>query len=952
MSGASQLASQYGSIEFFICIEGVGWLTDERTGPSAGFSGDVFTTGDLNGDLAAKLGCTIHKTLQLPGGVEDSIDPLTGAYQVSGLEFEIVDDGFLASVSPQQAITTETTLSSDLAVIDTAVVTVASAGIAGDKVWIGARELVLLGAKSGAGPYTYTASTRGYLGTPTGRHDASGVGYTGVPWKAGAAVQSSIHIFFDRRVLLFAHAPGEAVSGCTRIHTGRVRGLSCDASGVLWKLNVVGEQVADLCGKVIRRPTHTAIQNGYQYTGPTVDGLWPHNSVTTDDVTGIPAFSRAVIFIGGETNDPFSNNLLYTALYQYRTEPGGTAGFLSTGTARTYGENVDVCASQLLVENIPFHAVGRYIDSDGNASPFVGNIGVDMVSPSGVWNGQVSTDASDIQSFKVKALLDSLESDAALSRFAVNGKILRNPIDVLLVFLLSTNGEFVVQDADPATSGTSIVFPNNTLGAANQWTDFAVHCVEGTSKGEARKILSNTAGVGNACTIERAFTADPDNLEVQIRNSIYDILPMGWGMGIPCWMVDIDSFLLVRDKYLADAVLGAFILGAQEKLNIFDLLMTNIAQPYGFMLYVDRTTGKLSCRYLGESLTDGIDEDYQGIGEFSVLDIGEMTIGVEQAIGSVNLKVRAYQESVMPIGGPTVIGSDGNIYPNTGGSDIAGTITLLLPNPDPASDPVTIRLTAPEIEAAIPADKLGSLDVSAMFNSQQENLDVIMSRAYTMLRRGLNPPPRLSFKVDLSFLSLVQAGFFISLTHSAIFNPLTATVGMTQQACRVLSTKIDFSESNPGLELEVEVLEDVIGALIAPAARVHGSGSDGFGDYINCDSDQYVNDTDNDGDHLHFAVNDVVSIFDRHGALIGSCGHITGFGTNFSSDPSTATLGAGGRCRIYVSDNTFFGSITADETFVTFTDFDSATNTSRMNNYCAWESGTTLPTAQSPKAYG
>ena len=83
------------SVEYFLCVEGLGWPTD-ISDLTQGFSGTVFATGDLNGDLATVLGCTVKLGLNLPRGISEQMDPRTLEYSSGSMSFSVLDvDDFL-----------------------------------------------------------------------------------------------------------------------------------------------------------------------------------------------------------------------------------------------------------------------------------------------------------------------------------------------------------------------------------------------------------------------------------------------------------------------------------------------------------------------------------------------------------------------------------------------------------------------------------------------------------------------------------------------------------------------------------------------------------------------------------------------------------------------------------------------------------------------------------------
>jgi len=90
MTVQAELENPGGRFEYILCIEGIGWPTDEAT-IASGFDGDVFVTNDFNGTLASILDCTVHKGLYLPTSMSDSFDPMTNRYSHGGMRFQVQD---------------------------------------------------------------------------------------------------------------------------------------------------------------------------------------------------------------------------------------------------------------------------------------------------------------------------------------------------------------------------------------------------------------------------------------------------------------------------------------------------------------------------------------------------------------------------------------------------------------------------------------------------------------------------------------------------------------------------------------------------------------------------------------------------------------------------------------------------------------------------------------------
>lgn len=924
MTAATEFAAYAGRVEYVLCIEGIGWPTDDTSdygGSKSGFDGHVFTTDDMAGTLRDDLGregfTFIHKGLRLPESLEETLDPVTLDVEASALDVEIVDyDGYiLANVPPQRFVNgDETTLASALHYRSTTVVlNDASAFVEGDMVWIGARELVVLGTKA---VNTFSGCTRGYLGTPRGKVDHTLTGLDGASWPANNTIVQSVgQLLSGRKVRLYAHAVGETAlqGGCALLYCGRLCGMKSDAAGTLWSLDTTAEAVTPAT-RTRRAPTSwTARPSAMGHTG---------QRYYVDEAHLIPGE------VGDNPPDGYeAEAYAAAALYCYRTEPGGTAGLATvvvapkprTPQAPTINGVTGIVDAHIIVSGTPVYV--RYRSGDMDLEWIKTGHDTNDRAPSSAWaqaTGSAGPGDSEGATFPVRFALDNLGDEWATSRYAVNQSVRRHPVDLLLIHLLSYPNELYIGDAQGGSSSTVVVFPDNDLGAANLWAGYALHCVEGTNKGEARVIASNTTGAGNSVTLETAFSGTPGaGDEYQIRNAIYDVLPLGWGLAVHHSQVDVDAFEAVRDTYLPGASVGKFMIGAEDSMAVFDVLQKNLCAAFGVLLYRDRSTGKLSCRYVGQPLVDGLVEDYTALGESDILDIGEVDYGATTPLGSVKLTLRGDRELVFQIGG-----SEMRIK----------TPTLLL-----GTETQEVQLVSPELSRVYDDGDMESEEVSALFNNVEE-ADFIVSLWYGRLRNNVTPPPTVPVTVGLHRALTLQVGQCVSLTHSAPVDAHTGTQGWTSKPGRIIGQRLALDADKPGVELTVELLDSTLVAKVAPAAAcvsVGGSfkGSDGNGSYVNVDLDAYVVDVDNDRDHYYFAVGDLVELRDETGALKEDIGAITGFGSNFVSDPTDATE-ASGATRIYVSDGTISTAIAAGY-YVTFKPW-SNSNTARMDTFSAY----------------
>ncbi len=923
MTLQTELDKPAGRIEWILCIEGIGWLTDESDF-SSGFDGDVFVTEDLAGDLASKLGCTIHHGLLLPQiALEESFDPLTFEYTKGSLRFQIQDqdDILLDRVRPLDTTGKKAIIAASNALdfpSTTVVLDETDTFAAGDVAWICGREAVLLGTRSSVGGsvYSYANCTRGYLGTPRGRHDHRPANRNGKTWQAGSDVRDYNRFWWDRKALLFAHVPGEAVANVALIYAGRLRGIRQTMQGLVWDVPTVHDTsfyqnryheastrntvvAHEFIGDVGEGRIIASLLNGTEGGGPATPG-------GIELMSAVPSNVGRQIRIECHQGDMLDHFAMAFA-YHYRRAPGGMRGVVnraqvSPTTAQAWQDAAGryVIAGLMSFDGKLLRVHHKAPDRGGEAFDFR------TVIAQG-WNLGLGTGTELLEhGSEVRFLLDNRLDDSKRSRFTMpaagGGSIVsRNVVDVALMFMTSTNAEFVRDDAEAGSTTTNIVVsgtPFASLGA-DYWAGYALFAVEDDNLGEARVITSS--GDSNI-TVDEAFTNTPTTgAEYQVRNTIYDVLPIGWGMGIPHWKIDLDAWENMRDRYFAGANLGAFAIGDEDRLDLWKMLQDNIFRPFGILPYINRTTGKLSARHVGEVAPTGIDETYEAIGASDMLAIGDIDVVPRAPAGAIDLEVR-------------------------GAATLPGYYQFYLKFPDTrfinplASGPhakVTIRSV--ELDTIFAADELSTLKVQAHLNDV-DHVGYLSARLIAHLRRYANPPPEVEIQLNMSWILKLNIGEIYSLTDSTRRNPInpyTGARGWSGLLARVVGLKISLSRSNPGVMARFQLLNGGNQARIAPAAAVSSKGSDGGGDYFQCADFTYaLDESSGNEDWSRFGDNDRVDLRDATGAVK-------------ESEVINGTPAGG---KIYV-DGTIASSIAAGD-YLTFSAW-SSSNTDNMDKYVA-----------------
>jgi hypothetical protein len=900
---------------------------------------------------------TLHKGLLLPGSISNKIDPVTYEYEVGGMDFSIVDaDEFcLENIGPHLT-PDETTVSTKIEFKDSTVIFADGTNfVEGDKAWVGGRECIKLGAKSGAGPHTYTGSTRGYLGTPRGRYD-NGINYddSAFAWRVGTYVHSINLFWWDRRARLYAHVPGEDATGMMLLYAGRLRDIAADPGGTEFTFKSSGEKINSFARIQKSAASWRVFQKQFVKPGGTDYASTTYGSISGGEVQppttiteGVAGSGAARVYMQLETNmvgeawrQDYHQRIL---VYQYRTEPGGTAGakaaFDTTAPqAASFNGDSYCCGSFLMAGDKILHVLKKMPGAGGTRPG--SHLMCDAKDEFSEWLER------SLEPRSVKFLLDNVHDEWRLSRFAVNRLVRRNPIDLLLIFLTSMNNEFWLGDVTGGTTSAPVV-ANDALGSAtDRWSGYACFGVEGDGKGYMRRILSNSTGAGNALFLERAFPGLNAGEEIQIRNSIYDVLPLGWGLGVHNQKIDIAQLEYIRDRFIPDVTVGKFMLGAGLQLDLLDILLRDLCQSHNILIYIDRN-GRLTGKYLGEALGDGIIDDYVVVQKQDIIgELGAVSYGIDRPIGTINLKVRSIDSAVVAV--EHIVNSPSR--PSGAGSDIVNRTYGLVQSPTLDGAVHTWPVVNGDLTSPYPEGVLDTLEISSMFNSVLDCQFVVAEASARLRRVAVGPPTLGPLRVGMHMIPSIQSGTYLDLTHDAIIDPYTGANGLDNRVALVIEDKIVLDAEDPGLELTVLLLRNVAAAKVAPAATVNSKSSDANGQYLVCGTVSFVADTDLDRDHYYFEVGDLVELRDKTGALKETLTAITGFGTNFASSPHDA-IESGSTVRIYVSDVSITSAIVAGD-YITFSPW-SSSNTARMDTYAAYaDTDGVLGTNDDAKEYG
>lgn len=920
-------------MEWILAVEGVGFPSSESD-LSATWNGTAIVSNDINGDLATVLGCSITKALNPPNSISDEFDPEEMRYSSGGITFDMVDvDDLLAAAwQPNSASSFGTELTNNPSYSSTTInIDDGSGFVAGDVVWINGREAVKLGTKAvvSGTTYTFTSSTRGYLGTVRGNFSTNPDSAGNGAWKTSTAVYDKCPFWLDRRVVLYLHVPGETRANLQRIYTGRIRDIvmgdltnrfklttvsdDFDSQGRMWiapKVPVVEANSIDQ-SSIDRAPMTGTVHNGSAMPQP-------RNSIYDFEDTARRIFT---IREGGDTTTAWEQNALRFQ-YNYRNRvPGGTHGALAAADSTPQANLVSVSGAdhRMIQQFMSFggsilKALWKLDDVHGDTEPprnMIVTEGASIGVAGNIFGGPYDN------GIPVRYLLDSYTEEVTKSRFVVNNRVARNIVDVMLMFLTSYNGEFLVFDTTTGSTTTSVTVSGGGL-TTDEWAGYALHCVEGANLGQARLITGNST---TAITVSPGFSnAASSGEEYQVRNTIYDVLPLGWGLQVHNSRIDIDSFETMRDTYYQFTRLGGFAIG-DEDVDIWDMLSENICRPYGILTYNARTTGKLSAKSIISATTDWGTDQLVAVAATDILDIGDITLMDRPPVSRYHVTFRSSRS--VPVRRVSVATSTGAV--RRGYESEAREF----PTMSGGTETATIELA--ELESQFGVNELSSKTFSAMFHSRAD-VGELLQRLTGRLIEASVPLPQMDITLSIGLLTQIEASTILLVNDTTIWSPpnphASHARGWTNVLLRVLSTEIVHSPL--GVRCRVQILQQIEGTKIAPAALVTGKGTHGSGTpYLDCADQTYTSSEDAaDYDWKQFFEDAHIELRDKNGALKETF-FLESFGSNEVADPSLAASST-----INVREASISSTIASGD-YVTLAQWSTGSGSSSMEEYAA-----------------
>ena len=393
--------------------------------------------------------------------------------------------------------------------------------------------------------------------------------------------------------------------------------------------------------------------------------------------------------------------------------------------------------------------------------------------------------------------------------------------------------------------------------------------------------------------------------EYQVRNSVYDVLPIGWGLGISNEEIDISSFETVRNTFLSEATLGNFALTLDKELDLWAFLKENVAIPFNIFMFQKRTTGKLTCEYIAEAISNFTANTLPTIASNEILDLSPIDLIPRSSVSHIAIETRNANQRYISAG-------DGDSQYRTG------------TNPFVDNDHEhTITIRSDELDNVFDDSILGSLKFSAKLNDTNTIAD-LSARMISRLRREARPAPEVEISLDINRFTTLQVGQLIKITDTDTFNPFnpySGSRGFNATVCRILSLNMELA-GTPRMRLKLQILDEANTALIAPACAVSSYSSGVF----TIDESQFAQEGGESWDQLGVA--DIIELRDKNGALKTATLTISSFGSNTATTPAAASTKT-----INITTTPSITIATGD--YLTFARY-SASNTTNMDKFAAY----------------
>lgn len=957
MTVQAELNTGASKLEYILCVEGIGYPSDPSD-TSETFDGDVFVTCDINGDLASKLGCTIHGGLEVPSTIEDSLDRESMIFDPGGASFGVIDiDSVLAASWANVGLTAYAVTTASLKWSET---TVRLSHInpslyapdEGDIAWIAGTEAIKLGSKSlvGGSVYDYTGSTRGYLGTLRGNYNVrSSPTLTEFEWKVGTYALKNNPRWNGRKAILYAHVPGEARDNLIRLFTGAVRDVSTEDNSMLqWSISCVSD-VCPAANRTIRAPKGLKVVLVYGVTNQRFDengALDNHVGIYVGGATAPPlnvnidprfvteTTPQMIVLDKADTGTSYDRfGILYGYPYRSAVDSGGRVDAYNTVVADKTTPLAPIVDGTIVNDNYLYEGVMRI----GSQDVYVARKMIDTVTGGGVeypytvllayainphyGSGTytpIQYGALAVPTLDKTPLRETTGQWLRASRWLVQNRVTNHPINVALAMLTSMPFDF---DYITETAGGASTPVTGSSGTANgQYDGYTLFSVSDNSNA----LVSDMIDTHTTASVSLRI-GYPSNVSIgdvfQVRNTKWDTLPTYAAMGVHHDDIDITSFT----RFYGDEVFGGdefdyFVM--HDGTDMWEMLIEGLCRPYNLFLFRRRTTGKLTLkRYLSNRYSES--ESYHELTDDDVIGID----GLELMPHMPSQKYYVYEKSDTTYDIATAV----KLHNGPLEFDTVRHAAVSL------EEHSLTEINVPESRYLVPqGEPTEEFEFYLPFNSPGKTNGAIANLAGNVLMATRNLP-KTRITLNQKWIPDVEVGDLLKVTLTDLqpYDPTLGSTGWTDVYCRVNSTSIDLEA--PGISVMVDVMgsssnkDAVQFKAVAPACTVTGKGTHGLTHYFAVNENDFKSDEPHDGiasdqkDWDGFAVGDLIELRNENG-VVQESEEIESFGANEASTTagaSTYTVNVVG---------SIVSTINSGD-YITFATYASGTATANMKKY-------------------
>lgn len=831
-------------------IEGIGWLD------STDSYGTLYTDAP---SASVGTGTFQSRLLQTPVYGDERVNLFDGVTDLGGGEIELHDqDGALTSLFAFLRTTGITAflhtdyepLSADGKTLQFTPVAADTTPFPASSVIYLDAETIKLGTISGT---TYINCVRGYLGSTAEQHIALYGETAGDTPIALPKAYSYLPNLEGRKIAIWSSYVGAALSEVQRVFLGRIVTL-VQNEDTTYRItyttdNVVTSKYKSSLGRIGKVSEDSVMDTGVLDLQVLVKCEYSKSSYVSDELRAMLQ-NRGNLYRIGDSAIYRAIEGYYRSDTEIKLELVPYSGVEKGEESRTYTKGTPVyvilSTNEYLGQNINYH--------DKPVLPFELNAYGETTRRAGT-----------------RALYGDFYGGTA---YAVS----RNPIDLFLALATSD------PDGRPkytSTLSAAIAIGDTTAtitGATfttDQWVGYALFArktATGSTDVLTRRITSNTATVltftpssGVACASGNA---------IEIRNSIYDLLPLGFGWGLRPENIDCTSFEAIRDRYLSAVDLKHIYLGGTFKDDLKSWAEKSLWKLLGCYTYT-AVDGRMRLAVMAPPLPGVSLTTYTTA---HILERGQLNYNFANTIKEVHIKYG--------INGKT----DYNI------TSVSNRNSLNYPFAHK-----TVSIT--------------SDFMSADAESVLIDLAVRLVELYEL------PMPYIDITFDIR-MRTVTVGSYLKLTLANVPDITSTTLGWTAKKCLVVGRKFNFSEKQESITFTLAFFDSQAGnyTYIAPCCNI--TAWDSVNKILTVTQNMFLPPSSagsENADTNNFAINDRIKIITSAGAnKATNANYVT------AKTATTVTLNAEPTAYTWASGDT-----------LTFADYAVATVTTNMTYFSA-----------------